>query len=113
MIPEPQRTYILELWSELGPANADFVLVGGQALKFTIPDARATRDFDFVLDIIAIRKSPVSVAAALERLEYAVVPESQNFQFEKRIPDSPHTMRVELLGPEEHKRRNDFRVDVV
>ena len=33
MIPEPQRTYVLELWSELGSAAADFVLVGGQALN--------------------------------------------------------------------------------
>lgn len=112
MIPEPQRTYVLELWSELGPASADFVLVGGQALKFAVPAARATKDFDFVLDVIAIRQSPGSVSAALKRLGYGVVPESQNFQFEKVIPGSPHTMRVELLGPEEYRRRNDFRVDL-
>jgi hypothetical protein len=37
MIPEPQRTYVLELWLELGPAVASFVLVGGQALKFAVP----------------------------------------------------------------------------
>ena len=55
MIPEPQRTYVLELWSELGSACAGFVLVGGQALKFAIPHARATKDFDFVLDVVALR----------------------------------------------------------
>lgn len=112
MIPEPQRTYLLELWSELGSASADFVLVGGQALKFAVPNARATKDFDFVLDVVAIRQSSVSVATALDRLGYAVVPESRNFQFEKPIPNSVHTMRVELLGPEEFKRGKDFRVDL-
>jgi hypothetical protein len=112
VIPEPQRTYVLELWSELGSASGDFVLVGGQALKFAVPDARATKDFDFVLDVVALRQSPIPVAAALERLGYTVVPESRNFQFEKPIPDSVHTMRVELLGPEEHKRGRDFRVDL-
>jgi hypothetical protein len=112
MIPEPQRTYVLELWSELGAASANFVLVGGQALKFAVPNARATKDFDFVLDVVAIRESSVSIATALKRLEYAVVPESRNFQFEKPILNSVHTMRVELLGPEEYKRGKDFRVDL-
>ena len=112
MIPEPQRTYVLELWAELGRASADFVLVGGQALKFAVPNARATKDFDFVLDVIALRQSPESVGAALDRLGYVVVPESRNFQFVKPIPNSVHTMRVELLAPEEHKRPNDIRVDL-
>ena len=112
MIPEPQRTYILELWAELGCASAEFVLVGGQALKFAVPDARATKDFDFVLDVIALRQNPGSVGAALDRLGYIVVPESRNFQFAKPIPGSVHTMRVELLGPEEHQRQNDIRVDL-
>ena len=112
MIPEPQRTYVLELWSELGPAVASFVLVGGQALKFAVPHARATKDFDFVLDVVAIRQGHVSLAAVLNRLGYAVVPESQNFQFEKPIPNSAQTMRVELLAPDEYKRKNNFRVDI-
>jgi len=111
MIPEPQRTYLLELWSELGAAAADFVLVGGHALQFAVPHARATKDFDFVLDVVAIRQH-ASLAAALHRLGFSVVPESQNFQFEKPIPNSAQTMRVELLGPEEYKRRNNFRVDL-
>jgi hypothetical protein len=112
MIPEPQRTYVLELWSELGATSADFVLVGGQALKFAVPNARATKDFDFVLDVVAIRHNPLSLAAALTRLGYAAIPESRNFQFEKAIPNSVHTMRVELLGPEEYKRDKDFRVEL-
>ena len=112
MIPEPQRSYVLELWSELGPASADFVLVGGQALKFALARARATKDFDFILDVTAIRQGGVSLSLALNRLGYAVVPESQNFQFEKPIPGSAHTMRVELLAPEEYKRKNNFRVDL-
>ena len=52
------------------------------------------------------------LSLALNRLGYAVVPESRNFQFEKPIPGSAHTMRVELLAPEEYKRKNNFRVDL-
>jgi hypothetical protein len=112
MIPEPQRTYVLELWAELGFASAGFVLVGGQALKFAVPKARATKDFDFVLDVISLRQNPGAVAAALHQLGYTVVPESRNFQFEKPIPNTVHTMRVELLGPEEYKHGNSIRVDL-
>ena len=34
MIPEPQKTYLLELLTALGAASDEFVLVGGQALKW-------------------------------------------------------------------------------
>ena len=54
----------------------------------------------------------MSLAVALNRLGYAVVPESHNFQFEKPIPNSAHTMRVELLAPDQYKRKNNFRVDI-
>lgn len=50
MIPEPQRTYLLELLTTLGETAGGFVLAGAQAMKFVLPRARATRDFDFVLD---------------------------------------------------------------
>jgi predicted nucleotidyltransferase len=46
MIPEPQKTYLLELLTTLGPAADEFVLVGGQALKFVLAKARTTKDFD-------------------------------------------------------------------
>lgn len=112
MIQEPHRTYVLELCQALGPAAEDFVLVGGQALKFVLPTARVTKDFDFMLDVVSLREGSVSVGAALQDLGYAVVPESRNFQFEKPIPNTPHIMRVELMGPAGLKRRADFRVDV-
>jgi hypothetical protein len=41
-----------------------------------------------------------------------VVPGSNNFQFEKRIPGSTEVMRIEFMAPEEFKRPTDFRVDV-
>jgi hypothetical protein len=43
MIPEPQRTYVLELLSVLGPAAEDLVLAGAQAMKFALDKARATK----------------------------------------------------------------------
>jgi len=112
VIPEPQRAYVLELWGALGEAAHDFVLVGGQALKFALPEARVTRDFDFVLDVVSIRKSEVPVGKILTDLGYAVAPESRNFQFEKQIPASAHVMRVELLAPDELKRKSSIRIDV-
>ena len=65
-----------------------------------------------MLDVVALRQGRVSLGVTLQRLGYTVVPESQNFQFEKPIPNSAHTMRVELLAPAEYKRRNNFRVDL-
>jgi hypothetical protein len=31
----------------LGPAADDFVIAGAQAMKFTVENARATKDIDF------------------------------------------------------------------
>ena len=33
MIPEPQRSYVLELLAALGPAADDFVVAGAQAMS--------------------------------------------------------------------------------
>ncbi len=112
MIPEPQRTYVLELLKALGPAAEDFVVVGAQAMKFMLEKARGTKDVDFVLDIMRLRVESPSIAATLAALGYTVVKESQNFQFEKPIPGSKEVMRIEFMAPEEFKRDKDFRVDV-
>ena len=112
MIPEPQKAYLLELLKPLGSAADDFVLVGGQALKFVLGHARATRDFDFLLDAISLRQKPAHLAEKLAALGYKVVPESRNFQYEKPIPGTNEVMRVEFMAPRELKRDNDFRVDI-
>ncbi|HWO27445.1 MAG TPA: hypothetical protein VNO32_01465 [Candidatus Acidoferrum sp.] len=112
MIPEPQRTYVLELLAALGSAADDFVVAGAQAMKFSVEKARGTKDVDFLLNVIALRKEPLHLAKVLESLAYKPVPESRNFQFEKPIPDSTETMRIEFMAPEEFKRRHDFRVDI-
>jgi hypothetical protein len=39
----------------LGPAAKDFVIAGAQAIKFTVKDARGTKDVDFILNVIALR----------------------------------------------------------
>lgn len=112
MIPEPQKAYLLELLVPLGPAADEFVLVGGQALKFVLGRARATKDFDFLLDAISLRQKPAHLAEKLAALGYRVVPESRNFQYEKPIPDTNEVMRIEFMAPRELKRANDFRVDI-
>jgi toxin FitB len=112
MIPEPQRTYVLELLKALGAAADGFVVAGAQAMKFMLSQARATKDIDFVLDAIALRGEKDSIAQTLKDLGYRVVPGSQNFQFEKAIPGSKEVMRIEFMAPEELKREKDFRVDV-
>jgi hypothetical protein len=112
MIPEPQRTYVLELLSVLGPAAEDLVLAGGQAMKFALEKGRATKDVDFFLDVIALRAESLRLAEVLAGLGYSAVEGARNFQFEKDIPNSREKMRIEFLAPEEYKRRADFRVDV-
>jgi hypothetical protein len=112
MIPEPQKTYLLELLTTLGPAADEFVLVGGQALKFVLAEARATRDFDFLLDAISLRERPANVTEKLAALSYTVVPESRNFQFQKPIPGSREVMRIEFMAPDELKKGTDFRVSI-
>lgn len=112
MIPEPQRTYLLELLAALGPAANDFVIAGAQAIKFAVQDARGTKDVDFVLNVMALRAAPLQLEAVLKQLGYSTVAGARNFQFEKSIPNSRETMRIEFMAPEEFKRPTDFRVDV-
>ena len=112
MIPQPQRTYVLELITTLGHAADDFVLAGAQAMKFVLPQARGTKDFDFVLDAIRLRMQETSIAAKLRELGYTPVEGAHNFQFQKSIPGSAEIMRIEFLAPAEHSRPNDFRVDI-
>ena len=112
MIPEPQRTYLLELLDALGPAANEFVIAGAQAMKFVIREARATKDIDLILDVVRLRAEPLQLGKVLRRLSYKVIEEARNFQFEKRIPDSPEIMRIEFMAPEEFGRERDFRVDV-
>jgi hypothetical protein len=112
LIPEPQRTYLLELLKALGPAAGGFIVAGAQAMKFAVAQARTTKDVDFVLNVIALRKEPLQLAQVFEKLGYAPVPESRNIQFEKEIPDSTEKMRIEFMAPEEYKREKDFRVEI-
>jgi hypothetical protein len=83
VIPEPQRTYVLELFQALGPADDDFVVAGAQAMKFMVERARATKDIDFILDVVSLRGEPVALGDQLRQLGYVVVDGSRNFQFEK------------------------------
>jgi hypothetical protein len=98
VIPEPQRTYLLELLDALGPAAEDFVVAGAQAMKFAVEKARATKEVDFLLNVLALRKEPLQLAHIFEKLGYTPVPESRNFQFEKPIPHSTEKMRIEFMA---------------
>jgi hypothetical protein len=112
VIPEPQRTFVLELFKALGQATDNFVLAGAQAMKFTLAEARATKDLDFILHVIRLRAENLQLGEILERLGYTAVEGARNFQFEKPIPGSQQKMRIEFMAPEEFKRRADFRVDI-
>jgi hypothetical protein len=112
MIPEPQRTYLLELLTALGPAAHGLILVGGHALRFMVAHPRATRDFDFVLDVAYLRGCDTSLASVLASLGYAVAENARNFQFEKPIPNSAEVMRIEFMAPAEFARKDGIRVDV-
>ena len=112
MIRELQLPFVLELLTALGEGANGFVLAGAQAMKFLLPRARATRDFDFVLDAVLVGEQLPDLAETLEQLGYEVVRTARNFQFQKPIRDSSEIMRIEFMAPEEAKRANDFRVDV-
>jgi hypothetical protein len=112
MIPEPQKTYLLDLLVALGPFAEDFVLAGAQSMKFALAESRATKDFDFLLDVIHLREQNAEVKRILTSLDYKVVHESQHFQFEKPIPNTQEVLRIEFMAPHELKRKRDFRVDV-
>jgi hypothetical protein len=102
----------LELLSALGSAADEFVVAGAQAMKFMLERARATKDIDFVLDVVKLKGESVSVGAKLDELGYTVVEGARNFQFEKPIPNTNEMMRIEFMAPEEFKRERDIRVDV-
>ena len=68
MIPEPQKTYVLELLYALGTTADEFVVAGAQAMKFMMERARATKDIDFVLDVVRLRSEPLLLGAQLEKL---------------------------------------------
>lgn len=112
MIPEPQRTYLLELLGALGSTSESMVLVGGQALRFMVDNARPTRDLDFLLDVLRLQSTDASLASALDSLGYQPVTEARNFQFTKPIPNSSEVMRVEFMAPSELAHREGIRVDV-
>jgi len=115
VIPEPQRTYLLELLSALGPAVEGLVLVGGHALRFMVERPRPTRDFDFVVDVDYLRECATSIRSVLDSLRYSVVEECENFQFQKAIPNSQEVMRIEFMAPAElagRKKKGNIRVDV-
>ena len=82
LIPEPQRGHVLDLLRALGPTGDAFVLVGAQAMKFAVANARATKDFDFILDVIALRSDSTSLASVLMNLGYRAAEGARNFQFE-------------------------------
>jgi hypothetical protein len=112
VIPEPQRTYLLELLTALGPAADGLVLVGGHALRFMIARPRGTRDFDFLLDVAYLRDCDTSLASVLASLEYKVAENARNFQFEKPIPNSAEVMRIEFMAPAEFASEGGIRVKV-
>jgi hypothetical protein len=112
VIPEPQRTYLLELLTALGTAAEGLVLVGGHALRFMVARPRATRDFDFVLDATYLRACDTSIASVLASLGYVAAENARNFQFEKPIPRSSEIMRIEFMAPAEFVRKGEIRVDV-
>src|SRR3989442_5578190 len=93
MIPEPQRTYILELLKALGPAADDFVVADAQAMKFFLERARATKDIDFVLDVVGLRGEELSIRAKLHHVQHTI-----------NILGRPSALAAKIHGlrPEDH-----------
>ncbi len=112
MIKEPQLTYLLELFTELGNMSNDFILAGAQAMQFMGKGIRATKDFDFVLDVASLKNKEQSVVKILNKLNYHVDPKARNFQFEKEIPNSKEKMRIEFLAPYKDIKPGQIRINI-
>jgi hypothetical protein len=76
---------VLKLLAALGPAAGEFVIAGAQAIKFSVENARGTKDVDFILNVMALRTEPLQLDAVLKRLGYGAVAGARNFQFEKPL----------------------------
>jgi hypothetical protein len=85
MIPDPQRTCVLELLAALGPAAKDFTSVGAPAIRFSVKEARGTKDVGFIWSVAALRAEPLRLEAVLKQLGYAAIAGARNFQFEKLL----------------------------
>jgi hypothetical protein len=112
IIKPPQLVYLIELLQELGSEADNFILIGGQAMRFHLSNPRNTKDFDFVLNINALRKTSLNIYDVLKKLGYKAIPESKNFQFDKKIPKSSDVMRLEFLASEKERRHNNIRVSI-
>lgn len=112
IIREPQLSYLIELFTELGKAADNFVLVGAQAMRFMLAEPRYTKDFDFVLNVIPLREMTPLIADVFKRLGYKALPEAKLFQFAKPIPNTNEMMRIEFLASDKECRPHNFRVDV-
>ena len=115
IITQPQLGHLLELMTELGSIADNLVLVGGQAARLLNLTKRGTKDFDFVLNVVALREITQPISDTLTKLGYQVVQESRMFQFYKQISVTPdQQIRLEFLASEKEKRpkKDDFRVDV-
>lgn len=109
------RTSLLDLLHEMGP-DADGILLGGgyglylkqlhlaEADQPTLipvddwPAPRATQDLDLLLstEVVADARSMRIVHAALDRLDYKVVPGSEHVQFLRKVAGTQE-IKVDLL----------------
>jgi len=94
VIPEPQRTYVLELLAALGPAAEEFVIAGAQAIKFVVQNARATKDVDFRVDVQQGVHARACTGASI------ALAESDEYLLEGRLPNGNlQTARVRVTRP--------------
>ena len=56
----------MELFKALGAIADGFVVAGAQAMKFMMSQARATRDIDFVLNVVAAQRKRLNWPDAAE-----------------------------------------------
>ena len=77
IITQPQLGHLLELLTELGCIADNLVLVGGQAARLLNITTRGTKDFDFVLNVVALREITQPISDILNKLGYKVVPKSE------------------------------------
>ena len=128
MTGDPMLTGLAELIDALGPLTDRVLLAGGYGLylkqlhlaslnqKTLIagehwPTARATNDFDLVLEMELLASVPdmTLLREALDGLGYDPIENAEHYHFQ-RCGREPSVMRVDLLAPQPDRVSADARI---
>ncbi len=130
MSPDPLSTSMLDLWHAMGDAAGQVLLGGGYGLYLkqqqmaeagvdTLipaalwPEPRTTQDLDLLLtaEVVGDAASMQIIRNALDALGFAVVPEREYLQFERKVGVT-QVVKVDLLTAQSGELKSDSAIHV-